>query len=185
MIEEWKEIEGYKGTYQISNFGKVRSTGRTVYSDKRYFKLSRSFYLKPKLLSLFTDKLGYQAIKLYKDGKYKRELVHRLVAKAFILNPDNKPFINHIDSNPSNNIISNLEWCTHKENMQHSVIMGNKCGHTKLYLGEEYLKILKLVKNLREQKISYKDISSRTGFSASSIYRIINYGHNRLKRKIR
>ena len=68
---------------------------------------------------------GYISINLYKNGKSKRMSVHRLVAKAFIPNPKNKPYINHKDANRSNNIISNLEWCTPKENTQHSIKNGN------------------------------------------------------------
>ena len=63
---------------------------------------------------------GYWYVDLYNNGLRKRQFIHRLVADAFIANPDNKPFVNHIDGNPANNHISNLEWCTAKENVSHA-----------------------------------------------------------------
>lgn len=99
----WKDIEGYEGLYQVSNTGKVRSlnyrrTGKT------------------KVIKQSTDKLGYKSVFLCKDGKNKGYLVHRLVALAFIPNPNNYPVINHKDENPSNNYYKNLEWCTQEYN---------------------------------------------------------------------
>lgn len=104
MQEIWKDISGYENRYQVSNLGNVRSI-----NGKRKDQL-----LKP------TMRKGYCHVGLYKDKKYKIYPVHRLVAMAFIPNPQNKPHINHIDSNRSNNLISNLEWCTPKENQQHA-----------------------------------------------------------------
>lgn len=63
---------------------------------------------------------GYLYVNLYNNGKHKKEFVHRIVAKAFIKNPDNKPYINHIDGNPFNNCVHNLEWCTPLENVEHA-----------------------------------------------------------------
>lgn len=99
MEEIWKPIEGYED-YEISNYGRVKSLK----------------YGKEKIKSLWIKKKGYRNIVLYKDGKGKSELVHRLVAQAFIPNPDNLPFINHKDENPSNNHVDNLEWCTNYYN---------------------------------------------------------------------
>lgn len=76
-----------------------------------------------------TDKLGYKRLNATNDqGKRSNLYVHRAVAMAFLPNPDNKPHINHKGSNPSNNLISNLEWCTYTENMQHSAQLGRKPG---------------------------------------------------------
>lgn len=103
MIEIWKDIPGYEGLYQVSNYGRVLS----LY---RYRKKSKN------ILKTFTRKTGYIAVTLQKNGKRETKLVHQLVALCFIDNPNNYPIINHIDENPSNNRVDNLEWCTHKYN---------------------------------------------------------------------
>ncbi|WP_205427339.1 NUMOD4 domain-containing protein [Clostridium botulinum] len=109
MEEIWKDIENYKGYYQISNFGRVKSLRRKVRSGKGY-RITEVLIKKP------YEKLGYLRILLTKDGVSKDYAVHRLVAIAFIPNPNNLPEVNHKDENPSNPIVSNLEWCTSKYN---------------------------------------------------------------------
>lgn len=89
-----------------------------IYNDGRVFTLKRNKFLK---LSLNN---GYHRITLYKNGKYHQVSVHRLVAKYFISNPQNKPFINHKDGNRSNNSLDNLEWCTSSENNKHAYVAG-------------------------------------------------------------
>lgn len=101
--EIWKGIEGYEGLYEISNYGNVRSLN---YKHTGVISL-----LKPGL-----TKQGYLRTDLYKNNKSKHCLIHRLVAKAFIPNPNNFPQINHKDENPLNNHVDNLEWCTAKYN---------------------------------------------------------------------
>ena len=93
MPEIWKDIDGYNGIYQVSNLGKVR----------------KSTSLKPIAICLNTT--GYEQVNLSDGFTRKKLLVHRLVAQAFIPNPNNLPQINHIDENKRNNIVSNLEWC--------------------------------------------------------------------------
>lgn len=106
-MEEWKDIEGYEGLYQVSNYGRVKSLGRCItYID------GRKKEIKEKMLHLFTNELGYYHVSLSKCGVVKRFKVHRLVAKAFLENPNNYPAINHRDENPQNNRVENLEWCT-------------------------------------------------------------------------
>lgn len=112
MEEEiWKDIPGYEGLYQVSSLGRVRSLD--VVKEN---KMGRYRRFKGRILSLMNTKRGYQRIKLCKNGKIKIYLVHRLVAQAFIPNPEEKPQIDHIDTNPSNNRIDNLRWVTSKEN---------------------------------------------------------------------
>lgn len=105
MIEEWKDIEGYEELYQVSNLGRVRSLGN-----------GSSNVSKERIMKPYKEKKGYLRVRLCKNGKYKHFLIHRLVANAFIPNPNNKPFIDHIDTNPSNNKVDNLRWVTNKEN---------------------------------------------------------------------
>jgi len=107
MEEVWKEIEGTNGKHWFSNYGRAKSirNGR-----ERFFDLGRSNI--------------YQQITVHIEGKRKNLSVHRLVAEAFIPNPDNKPQVNHIDGTRWNNHYTNLEWVTIKENIQHALRTG-------------------------------------------------------------
>ena len=107
MKEIWKDIEGDEGLYQISNLGRVKSLGRIDNNNHK---------VKERVLKILSDKDGYSLINLYKNGKIKTHRVHRLVAIAFIENPNNYPMINHLDENPKNNNMENLQWCTAKQN---------------------------------------------------------------------
>ena len=118
--EEWKPIiiekngilYDYTGLYEVSNLGRVRSLDRTS-SDGRV--------LKGKILKLRLINNGYLRVGLNKDGRGQIFFrVHRLVATAFVPNPDNLPVVNHKDEDKSNNCVSNLEWCTQKHNIQYS-----------------------------------------------------------------
>ena len=96
--EIWKDVVGYEGLYRVSNLG-------------RFFSLKDN-----SIMSLYDDRRGYLKVFLIKDSKMKTKKVHRLVAQAFIHNEENKPCIDHIDGNTKNNAVSNLRWCTYKEN---------------------------------------------------------------------
>jgi hypothetical protein len=111
MSEAWKPVVGYEGIYEVSSLGRVRML-RRMRSDGRTYP-ERIARVKP----LTT---GYLNMSLYKGGKEVRAFVHRLVAEAFIPNPESKPCINHKDGNRSNNAVENLEWCTQSENIRHS-----------------------------------------------------------------
>lgn len=105
-MEEWKNIKGYEGLYQVSNTGKVR----------------RIFKRKTKELKLVEDKDGYFYVKLSKESMIKHFRINRLVLLTFnpIKNPSSKQ-VNHIDGNKKNNNLQNLEWCTQKENLSHAL----------------------------------------------------------------
>lgn len=107
MVEVWKDIEGYEGRYQISNLGNVKSLqygGRKGIVKNLVPKVSNS---------------GRLWVELMKNGGKKQFLIHRLVGMAFIPNPDNLPQINHLDENPKNNRVDNLEWCTAEYNIRY------------------------------------------------------------------
>lgn len=106
--EKWRDVEGYEGLYQISNFGRVKS-----------FHYGIEKFLKSRI-----SNTGYSVAGLSKHGSLKEIGVHILVARAFVENPENKPFVNHIDGNKSNNHADNLEWTTNKENIRHAWKLG-------------------------------------------------------------
>ena len=109
--EVWKDILGYEDVYEVSNFGRVRQKVDifNTRQNKKDFKI-----IKPDIN--YVQRSGYLRINLYKNGKSKHHLVHRLVAEAFMPNPYNLPFVNHKDEDRSNPRLDNLEWCTQKYN---------------------------------------------------------------------
>lgn len=109
-MEIWKDIKGYEGKYQISSYGRIRSLKRTAIRSYR-----GNYLVKNKILKQSTDKRGVKRVGLYNNGRHTFQ-VHRLVAQTFIPNPNDLPDINHIDENPSNNNVENLEWCTREYN---------------------------------------------------------------------
>jgi hypothetical protein len=112
--EIWKDIKGYEGLYQVSNLGRVKSLERTV--SKKDGSMQ---HRKERILKLVTRPNGYLQVNLCNGSGKKAFKVHRLVCVAFHENPENKPCVNHIDENKTNNTASNLEWCTVKENINH------------------------------------------------------------------
>lgn len=129
ISEVWEDVKGFEGLYQVSNFGNVKSL------PKLLSRLGKSqFMTKVKILKPGYDKDGYLHVGLFKDKKAHRNKVHRLVAMAFIDNPENKPEVNHIDGNKQNNNVWNLEWCTKSENGIHAYrVLKRKstfCGKT-------------------------------------------------------
>lgn len=106
IIEEWRPVPGYEGLYEASNTGKVASLNYNGTGARHELKPVEAHH-------------GYQRVRLYKDGKWKSVRVHRVIAETFIPNESNLPEINHIDENPANNAVTNLEWCTHKYNCNH------------------------------------------------------------------
>lgn len=104
--EEWRPVPGFEHLYHVSNIGRVKSITR--YKKEKSQK----------------NVFGYKRVNLRLPGKSNNMGVHRLVALAFIPNPESKPYINHIDGDKANNHVSNLEWCTPAENMKHASLIG-------------------------------------------------------------
>ena len=111
--EVWRDVPGYDGHYQVSNIGNVRSNKR------------QSMWLPMKIGHIFNK---YYGVALTKNGQVKHCAVHILVAKTFIPNPENKPFVNHKDGNKFNNCVENLEWVTGSENVRHAFKLGLNKG---------------------------------------------------------
>lgn len=109
--EEWRDVVGYEGYYMVSDLGRIKSS----------YIVSR---VKDGIIKMGSDKNGYCSFALWKNKSQITKKGHRVVAKAFLPNPENKPCVNHIDGNKRNNRITNLEWVTHKENSRHAVENG-------------------------------------------------------------
>ena len=105
-------VPGYEGLYEVDSSGKI-------------FSIVGNAHRRMRELKQYPNENGYMKVNLYDlSGECKKKYVHRLVAEAFLPNPDNKPNVNHIDCNVKNNSVSNLEWCTQSENIRHAVNLG-------------------------------------------------------------
>lgn len=148
----------WKGAYGFNNY--LCSEKGEIYS-----------LLTNKIIKTCNDKNGYKQIALIKDGKKKTIKIHRLVAQTFIPNPENKPQVNHKDGNKKNNSVSNLEWCTAKENIRHAVKTGLK--NDRKANNEKLNEIKKLITEGKKNI----EIEKETGIPSSTISRI---RHNKL-----
>lgn len=148
--EVWKDIRGYEKYYQISNLGRVRSLDRIIKDEKN----NRTFNIKGKIITPTDNGNGYLIIGLRKNGKRKNKYIHRLVAEAFLDKCDGQEYINHIDFNKKNNNISNLEWCTQKENINYSIKKGRYISGKKETINKINKKLIKKEQEL-ESKILY------------------------------
>lgn len=155
-LEEWKDIKGYEGLYQVSDLGRVRSLDRVDCNGRRR---------KGKILKLYKNKDGYVRTELYKDGNRENPYVNRLVAEAFCPNPDNLPFVNHCNERRDDNKAFNLDWCTAKQNNNygsHNELLGKA-------LGEEVCCI-----ETREIYYSAREAGRQTGVDRASISKCCN-----------
>lgn len=165
MKEVWKDIPNYED-YQASNLGHIRSKDRVIISTRG----GRRFYESVVLKFSITEFGYYQCTvsdtvnKTRKTGR-----IHRLVAMAFIANPDNKPQINHIDGNKLNNNIKNLEWSTAKENNKHAIDTGLR---RKRFMAKISIEDVKDVKRMLKSGMTPTEISKNHKASYDSIYDI-------------
>ena len=122
-FEEWRPVPGYEGLYEASNTGKVASLNYNGTGARQELKPIKTHH-------------GYLNVRLYRNGKWEVIRLHRVIAETFIPNEENLPEINHIDENPANNAVDNLEWCTHRYNCnyggrierQRKAMINGKCS---------------------------------------------------------
>lgn len=168
MKEQWADVEGYEGRYSVSSYGRVKSLSRT--SPRETKRFNYPLPIKGRIRKLYVRQ-RYHVVTL-SNKKVITYLVHRLVAQAFIPNPQNKPFINHKDGNPANNHVSNLEWCTHGENMQHAhdtgLIANNPKGE-KHYFSRVNEKQVLEIRKLKSQGVRSVDIARKFGLHPATI----------------
>lgn len=113
-VEEWRDIDGFEGCYQVSNIGRVKSLKRVVMR-----KDGKPLTVHERILKAYKNEDGYLLVRLSGNGKERAASVHRFVAETFIPNPGNKPQVNHINEDKTNNCVNNLEWVTNIENVNH------------------------------------------------------------------
>jgi hypothetical protein len=154
ITEVFHDIEGYEGLYEVSNLGRIRR-GNKILNPPKY-------------------STGYRVQKLSKEGVAERVLVHRLVAKAFILNPEDKPCVNHKDGNKENNSVTNLEWITLKDNIIHATKTGLRSkgsAHPTAKLKESDIP---LIRELLSRKLPQRKIADFFGVRQAAIRDIKN-----------
>lgn len=175
MKEEWRDIKGYEGLYQVSNLGRVKSLEREI--GHRYKGQTRT--IPEKVMHLCDNGNGYKVVYLRKDRKKQVKYIHRLVAECFINKPIGKEYVNHKDYNTSNNSADNLEWCTQKENVLYS---NQKMKHRKQVThsntGEKYItfrkdkKVYRVIVNKKEYG-SFKTLADAIRRRNSILYETI------------
>ena len=157
--EVWKDVKGYEGLYQVSDFGNVRSLDR----------ISNNRSICGRRLKQINDKNGYKKVMLFKKGSHIYIGVHRLVAKTFLLNPHNYPQVNHKDENKSNNCVNNLEWCSSRYNSNYGT--RNRRISQAMYNGKNSMKVVQLNKEGKPIKVweSVHQIERETGYRHTDI----------------
>ena len=159
--EEWRDIIGYEGLYQVSNFGRIKSFHKN----------------KVIIRNLVTLTEGYKQVSLDKDGKRKCKNVHELVAKAFLTNPENKPIIDHYDRNTTNNCVWNLSWVTNSENQRRAVELGSKkcgCDNPRSNFTPEQVREIRRLYVRGSHEFSSVALAKKFGVAISTIKRIVN-----------
>ncbi|MGM1427934.1 NUMOD4 motif-containing HNH endonuclease [Sphingobacterium lactis] len=154
MTEIWKPIERLNNLYEISNFGNVRSVPRVIINKKKNGRKPSIYTQKQKIIKTHDNGNGYKYFSVSINSKKTNTYVHRAIANAFLPNPFNLGYVNHIDGNKSNNSIANLEWVTQSENNKHAFKIGlkdrNKSAVAKKVLDTETGKIFGTIKEASE-----------------------------------
>jgi len=171
MGVKWRAIKGYEGLYEVSNTGLVRALSKRVDSGKCH----RTW--KEHIKSYGVDAKGYLRVSLSKNGVNRTHKVHRLVAEAFIPNPDNLPQVNHIDGHKTHNTVSNLAWCNQNENMRHACITGLKRNdgefNSQSKLTQADVDHIRAVYKPRDKEFSTVALAKKYGVHRKTISRVV------------
>ncbi|WP_052672117.1 NUMOD4 domain-containing protein [Prevotella intermedia] len=175
MIEKFKPVQGYAGIYEISNMGRVKSLSRIIERKDGNTRVTEDRIILP-----FLTKCGYHQIVLYKDGVRKKHYMHRLVANAFIENPNKLPIINHKDENKLNNRVDNLEWCSAYYNLRYGKMQAKL---VKIDVIDSKGDVVEVVEGIRECERKYS-ISKYLIKQSSNGKDLIKEGKNKYNFKI-
>lgn len=175
MSETWKPAVGFVGLYEVSDLGRVRNVARSCAGRPKKDGELSSRTLMVRVLKFCRSRCGgyYRAV-LYIDGRQVRRLVHRMVAQAFIPNPNDLPQINHKDGNKLNNRVENLEWVTPQENSQHSYGAGLSVSrkgdlHGMCKLSPDDIAEIRSLRGI----VTQRELAKRFGVAQSHISRIM------------
>ena len=165
-MEIWKDLTGYIGIYQVSNNGRIKSLSRKIVRKNGQFAKVKETILKPG-----TDRYGYSFVVLCNDRVKRTTAIHRLVAAAFIPNPDNLPEIDHIDGDRANNHADNLRWVTVKENQNNPITKSKWIGRKAKPHHEKAIEQIKngIVVNVF---VSIQEAARKGNFSATAICKV-------------
>lgn len=164
-MEEWRDIKGFEGYYQVSSIGRVKSLPRVV-TRKSY----KPQYLRERILKPGKAASGYLLVDLYKNNNRQTHTIHRLVAGAFNPNPEGKPEVNHEDGNKQNNHKDNLVWSTRIENVEHAVIHGlMPRGEKKPNAVLTVLQVVEICRLIDENGISQSELSRRFNVGSATV----------------
>lgn len=167
--EIWLPMVGYEGYYVVSSLGRIKLLDREGYRKNGKFFKVHSMIKEP-----YTTNFGYKRVHLEKNKKSKHVFVHRLVAEAFIPNPDNKPYINHKNGVRTDNRVENLEWCTASENLLHSYkALGRKVPH-RFGIDNPMTKIVLKIKDgvIIGEFLGLKEAAKNIGVRADTIQKV-------------
>ena len=173
-MEQWKAIAGFEGRYEVSDEGRVRSLDRYVMSGRGGLRPLKGQIIVPEVLTSNRSSATYLKVKLCKNSKHYHRQVHRLVAEAFIPNPENKPQVNHLKRPKTNNAVNNLEWATKAEDEAYALAneekaRGSKQGSAKLNTKD----VLMIRKRYANGESQYK-LANDFDISRSQIGNIVN-----------
>lgn len=168
-MTEWRDVIGYEEFYKVNTLGDVKTKGRITLKSNGVTQITSEKLMKP-------QKIGnYVGVYLYKGDERSTKLIHRLVAQAFIPNPENKEEVNHIDGNPLNNKVSNLEWVTSSENTQHA-LLNKLINYRKVYSDEQ---IIKCYEEFKEGVLNMRQCCIKHGISYKNFHSIIKGNHRK------
>lgn len=163
MEEIWKDVKEFEGIYQISNLGRLKRL-ETIIDTIYQQKYKRKIHQKERIIKVNKCGRYYKhTLKNKKSNKKRTTSIHRLVAEAFIPNPNNLPQVNHIDGNRYNNNVKNLEWCTASENVRHAQNKLNKIVKNVMQIDKQTNEVIKIYKStvqaMKETKVDRTNIS--------------------------